>query len=120
MGEGAFLGIAYDQAVAGTIGGVVSLAFLRELTPLKVWLAIFTGFACAAYLTSPTTRLFAAAVEKFLVPVKIAREDTLAFAFVLGLLGMGLVAGVIKLAERFGADPLDLIRRLKNGNSNPT
>lgn len=114
--DAGFLGIAYDQAMAGTVGGVVSLAFLRDLTPMKVWLAIFTGFACSAYLTGPTTRLFAAAVEKFLVPLKLTRDDSLAFSFALGLLGMYLVAGAIKLAERFGADPLELIRRLRNGN----
>ncbi len=113
--DASFLGIAYDQAMAGTVGGVVSLAFLRDLTPLKVWLAIFTGFACAAYLTSPLTRLLLAVAEKIIGPMKPAKEDPLAVAFMLGLMGMFIIAGLMKLAERFGADPLDLIRRLRNG-----
>lgn len=114
--EHSLLGFAYDQAMAGTVGGVVSLAFIRDLTPMKAWLAIFTGFACAAYLTSPVTRLFEAAVSKFLMPIKLTRDDALAAAFVLGLIGVYLVAGLIKLGERFGADPIDLFRRFKNGN----
>ncbi len=115
MIEHTFLGIAYDQALAGTVGGVVSLAFVRDLTPLKVWLAIFTGFACSAYLTSSLTRLAISLIEKFIGPIQPARQDLLAVAFVLGLLGVYLVAGFVKLAERFGTDPLDLIRRIRNG-----
>ncbi len=118
MIEQTFLGIAYDQALAGTVGGVVSLAFIRDLTPLKVWLAIFTGFACSVYLTATLSRLGIALVEKFIGPMKHAREDLLAVSFLLGLLGVYMAAGVVKLAERFGSDPLDLIRRIRNGSGN--
>ncbi|MDP2398860.1 MAG: hypothetical protein Q8M53_10945 [Burkholderiales bacterium] len=119
MIEQTFLGIAYDQALAGTVGGVVSLAFIRDLTPVKVWLAIFTGFACSAYLTATLSRLGITLVEKFVGPMKHERGDLLAVSFILGLLGVYLVAGVVKLADRFGTDPLDLIRRIRNGSGNP-
>lgn len=96
------LGIKADATIAGLIGGVISLSFLRDLTPFKAFLAILTGSACAAYLTPLVVVYF-----------RLGESGEHAAAFLTGLLGMNILAGLFKLSERFRNEPIKTIKNLK-------
>lgn len=89
------LGIKPAQMVAGLIGGVISLAFVRDLSRWQMGLAVLAGGGCASYLTP-------------VLAAYLHWGDNLqaqnGLAFVLGLCGMNIVpairSAVLKLAQR--------------------
>jgi hypothetical protein len=96
-------GIKTSAVVAGFVGGVVSLAMIRDLTPKVAITTVIGGTACAAYLTP--------LIIEYLDLGGSNLENAL--AFLTGVCGMNGVAGVFKLSERFKANPS--IEALKKG-----
>ncbi len=97
---GGILGVKYAALVAGFAGGVVSLAYLRELSRAQMVLAVLSGAACAGYLTPVAIPLIAGAIGVAATP---ALEN--AAAFLVGLTSMNLIPGLMHLSERFRRDP---------------
>jgi small basic protein len=98
-----YVGIKLSAVLAGLIGGIVSLSFIRNLTPLKAVFATLTGAASAAY----TTPLIVSGFD-------FGHELENAIAFLTGLLGMNVLAGIFKISERFQQKPLETLRDIKN------
>ena len=89
------LGVKVSAIVAGFVGGVVSLAMIRDLTPKVAITTVIGGTACAAYLTPLIVNY-----------LELDNGDlSNALAFLTGVCGMNGVAGVFKLSERFRANP---------------
>ncbi len=97
------IGTKISAIVAGFVGGVVSLAMIRDLTPKIAITTVIGGTACAAYLTPLIIEYFQLGGSNL--------ENAL--AFLTGVCGMNGVAGVFKISERFKANPS--IEALKNG-----
>ncbi|MCH2165925.1 MAG: hypothetical protein MK098_14960 [Marinovum sp.] len=98
-----YLGIKLSAVLAGLIGGIVSLSFIRNLTPLKAVFATLTGAASAAYITPLIVNGF-----------ELGHELEHAVAFLTGLLGMNILAGIFKLSERFQQKPLETLRDIQS------
>jgi uncharacterized membrane protein len=97
------IGAKISAIVAGFVGGVVSLAMIRDLTPKIAVTTVIGGTACAAYLTP--------LIVEYLDLGGSNVENAL--AFLTGVCGMNGVAGVFKISERFRANPS--IEALKKG-----
>ena len=96
--ETSMFGIKLAFAVAGFWGGVVSLSFIKSLTPKQGVLAVLTGVVTAAYFTPLAAHyLFNSEPSSALLN---------ALAFVIGLTSMNLIAGIVRLSESWKKDPL--------------
>lgn len=99
------LGVKYAALVAGFIGGVISLAFMRELDRPKMVLAVLAGTATAGYMTPVAIPIIARAVG---IEPTSALENVA--AFLLGLTAMNIIPGVMRLSEIFRRDPARAVR----------
>lgn len=102
---GGLLGVKYAALVAGFIGGVISLAFLRELDRMQMALAVLAGTACAGYLTPVAIPMIARAVG-----IESSESLENVAAFLLGLTAMNIIPGVLRLSEIFRRDPAGAVR----------
>lgn len=100
-----FLGIKYSALVAGFVGGVISLGFLRELDKLQMALAVLAGTACAGYMTPLAIPMLARAAG-----IEATPELENIAAFLLGLTAMNIIPSVIHLSEIFRRDPAAALR----------
>ena len=82
------VGVKYSTAIAGFFGSVVALTFAKELTLIRLVLAIFTGSLTAHYSTAPLT---------YYLKVPIEFNDSLAFG--VGLLAMSLIPLLFSIVE---------------------
>lgn len=99
------LGVKYAALVAGFAGGVVSLAYLQELSRTQMVLAVLAGSTCAGYLTPIAIPLLAHAIG---IEASPSMEN--AAAFLLGLTAMNIIPGVMRLSEIFRRDPAGALR----------
>lgn len=102
FGVGEILGVKLATVVAGFVGAIASLAYMRDLTPAKAGLAIVVGTGCAAYVTP-------------LVMGWLSLEGTSgenAAAFIVGIIGMNLVGALYRGGERLREQGINL-----NGSS---
>lgn len=97
------IGISTSALIAGLVGGLMSLSMLPQLTFRKAVAALIGGAACAAYLT-PLAVEWAGLSSRNL-------ENGLAFA--LGIGGMRIIGGILKLWSKFEAAPEDVLNRWK-------
>jgi len=97
------IGTKISAIVAGFVGGVVSLAMIRDLTPKVAITTVIGGTACATYLTPLIIDYFQLGGSNLVHPL----------SFLTGICGMNIVAGVHKISERFKANPS--IEALKKG-----
>lgn len=98
-----WLGVNLSAVLAGLVGGIVSLSFIRNLTPLKALLATITGAASAAYMTPLIVN-----------GMNLSADVEHPIAFLTGLLGMNILAGLFKVSERFQQKPLETLRDIKD------
>ena len=103
---GSYLGVKYAYLVAGFAGGVISLAYLQELSRTQMAIAVLAGSACAGYLTPVAIPLLVQAAG---ITASPAMEN--ATAFLLGLTSMNIIPGLIRLSEIFRRDPIDVFRK---------
>jgi hypothetical protein len=92
-----YLGLKASYILAGFIGGVVSLSFIKELTTFQAILAVLAGAAGANYLTPTALHLLPWI------------EEPLAASFFIGLTAMNVIPGVVNLSKRFRNNPQDFI-----------
>ena len=97
------IGVSTSAMIAGLVGGLMSLSMLPQLTFRKAVAAMIGGAACAAYLT-PLAVEWAGLSSRNL-------ENGLAFA--LGIGGMRIIGGILKLWSKFEAAPEDVLNRWK-------
>ena len=94
--DASWLGVKLAWLVAGFAGGVVSLSFIKGLTPFQGVLAVFTGVVSSAYLTPVAMSVFGTIAGQ-------PAENGV--SFVIGLSAMNIIPGVLKLSEIFKRDP---------------
>lgn len=92
-GIGEALGLKTATLVAGFVGAIASLAYMRDLTPARAFLAVIVGTGCAAYVTP--------LVMNWLKLTGTSGEN--AAAFIVGVVGMNLVGALYKGGERLRA-----------------
>lgn len=105
-------GVKVASIIAGFAGGVVSLAFLKQLTPLQMVLAVLTGAVTAGYLNP----LVAPVISKW-TSLSLAPELEGTTAFLLGLCAMNIIPGIVRISEIFKKDPMAMITKGKGEQS---
>lgn len=85
------LGLKIGTLVAGFVGAIASLAYLRDLTPWRATLAVFVGTGCAAYATP---------VMMGWLQLENGMAGENAAAFIVGIIGMNLVGAFYRTGER--------------------
>lgn len=90
----------------GVAGAVLSLAFGEKLTVRGKALSVVGGLACALWL-APAIVAGLGAVWPW---GKLPGEFVSAFAFLTGLFGMIVLAGLAQAAAKYAGDPLKLIK----------
>ncbi|MFI9652595.1 hypothetical protein [Guyparkeria halopsychrophila] len=98
-----FLGLKHAALIAGAAGAVISLRYIDDLSMFGRVLAVITGTLTAGYL-SPAAGQW----------LDVSQPTENAIAFVLGLTAMNAIPGLLKLSEKFAADPLSFIRAPHN------
>ena len=92
-GIGEVLGLKAGVLVAGFVGAIASLAYMRDLTPAKAMFALIVGTGCAAYVTP--------LVMGWLNLTGTNGEN--AAAFIVGVVGMNLVGAFYRGGEQLRA-----------------
>lgn len=88
------LGLKYATLVGGFAGGVLSLTYVRSLTPVQMLMAVVTGTLSAGYLT-PIVAHYVDMVQSL--------ENGL--SFIVGLTAMNVVPGIIEMSRAFKENP---------------
>lgn len=88
------LGIKLSVIIAGFMGGVISLTFVRELTSTQMAAAVATGTVTTHYLT-PLVLFYSGAASSI--------ENGV--AFIIGVMAMNIIPGMLRLSEIFKQDP---------------
>jgi len=84
----------YSAVIAGFIGSIMSLTFLKDLTRKQAFCAVGVGFSSSVFTSS-------FAVSFFGLPADAASMDGV--SFLIGLLAMNLVPAVRSMLERLAA-----------------
>lgn len=100
--ETSIFGIKLAFAVAGFWGGVVSLSFIKNLSPKQGVLAVLTGIASAGYGTPIAAH--------YILDSEPSSAMANAIAFVIGLTAMNLIPGIVRWSEIWKKDPLSVIK----------
>ena len=98
--EANILGIKIATAVAGFLGGVICLSWLRRLSHPPAAMAVLTGAVTASYGT-PALMFYLhwpTPLENFA-------------AFFIGLTAMNIIPGLLRLSEMFRRNPAGFIGR---------
>lgn len=104
--EGQILGIKLASLLAGFVGGVVSLSFVKQLTRAQAVIAVTTGAVTANYLTD-------GAMYWLSLPASLGGFAS----FVIGLTAMNIVPGLLKVSAIFRNNPVGFIRNPKNDST---
>lgn len=99
----AILGIKKAPLIAGFIGAILSLYFIKNLTRTKAAVAVIGGAACAAYLTPWIIVWFG---------LRGSEEAESAAAFLIGILGMNIIGGVFFIGEQFKNNPIEFFTKI--------
>ena len=102
----ATLGIKLSYALAGFFGGVVSLAFIQNLTPRQAYFSVLAGLGTAIYGTP-------AVVEYFGITQVGYQTGS---AFVMGLCAMSILPAVRSFVERRGKEAENAAAQPKQGD----
>ena len=94
------VGVKYSTAIAGFFGSVVALTFAKELTLLRLVLAVFTGSLTSVYTTD-------------IVVHYLGIEPTLdnGVAFLIGLTAMALIPVVFSFIEQLKKKTGEIIQK---------
>ena len=94
------LGFKVATVVAGFLGGVICLSYLRELTRVQAAGAVLTGAITASYGTP-------ALMYYISMPPPLENFA----AFFIGLTAMNIIPGLIKMSDLFRRNPTGFIGR---------
>lgn len=104
------LGVKFSVIVAGFLGGVISLTFVRQLTKVQMGVAISTGTVTTHYLTPLALHYSGAGLEL---------ESGI--AFLIGVMAMNIIPGFLRLSEAFKTDPRSFLPgRGSNNDADPS
>jgi len=90
----------YSALIAGFMGSVVTLSFVRDLPRLAMLTSVGTGAVTAHYITPLVWLSWPALSGQF------------GISFLIGILAMNLIPGVMQLGEEFSKAPLRFIKNL--------
>ena len=93
------LGIDIAVIIAGLVGSVTALLLIPALTFKQALAILVGGVGCAAYITPITVEI----AERYIEQVDRNLENGLAFG--LGIIGMNVIAGFLKLAQQWRQKP---------------
>lgn len=93
--EAGVFGLKFTLLIAGFLGGVVSLSFVKELTRTQAALSVFTGAVTAGY--------GAPLAVSYMNIASLEAQNGL--AFVIGLTAMNIIPAFMRLSEQFKRDP---------------
>lgn len=88
------LGIKYATLLAGFVGAVVSLSFVKRLSRGAMVTAVAIGTVTAGYLT-----------PMFLTYFRLPQEVMAGAAFLTGLTAMNVIPGILRITTWFKNDP---------------
>lgn len=103
------LGIKAAPALAGFIGGVISLAFMQSLSLTGKILSVFGGAFSAGYFAPLIVHYF------YSSGASLAAGTENAIAFLTGLIGMNFLAGIYKVSLALREDPSSVLKIFRNG-----
>lgn len=86
--EGTFYGVKLAVLIAGFMGAVVSLSFVRGMTRKQIILALVVGVVCANYAT-PIVVYY----------LGLPQQIELGAAFFVGLTAMNFIPAILKISE---------------------
>lgn len=90
----------YSALIAGFLGSVVTLSFVRDLPRVAMLTSVGTGAVTAHYMTPLVWLSWPALSGQF------------GISFLLGILAMNIIPGVMRLGEEFSKAPLRFIKTL--------
>ena len=93
------LGVEPTVIVAGLVGSVTALLLIPSLTFKQALAVLVGGIGCAAYVTPLAVQIF----EYYFDDLNQNLENGMAFG--LGVIGMNIIAGVLKLAQQWRQKP---------------
>ena len=93
-----YYGVKLSVIIAGFIGSVISLSFVRQLTRMQMVAAVGTGTFTANYLTPLATHYAGLTIDM---------ES--GAAFLIGIMAMNIIPGFMRLSEIFKTDPRSFI-----------
>ena len=82
----------YGAVIAGFVGAILSLSFLKGLSRPQAVVAVMTGFLCSVFTTPLAISYFALPADE---------HSRYGVAFLIGLLAMNLIPAIKATAERF-------------------
>lgn len=91
-------GLKFSVILAGFLGGVLSLSFVRELSKSQMVIAVCTGTVTTHYLTPLALHY-----------TGLTLDLESGVAFLIGIMAMNIIPGFIRLSELFKADPRQFI-----------
>ncbi len=97
-----FFGVKAINAAAGLIGGLVSLSFLKTLTPWQAIASVFTGAAVAGY--------GAPVVTSYLT---LSPRAEYLCAFLLGLTAMNIIPAIIESSGKLRGNIAAIISSIR-------
>ncbi|MDP3327224.1 hypothetical protein [Parvibaculum sp.] len=92
------IGVRWATLLAGFMGAVVSLSFVKELTRMQMVGAVAIGTVTAGYLTP-------AVLAYFHLPSEVQNGA----AFLTGLTAMNLIPGILALSAYFRKNPTSAV-----------
>lgn len=102
-----FFGLKAEPAVFGFAGSVISLRYVRNLTPVQAVIAVMIGLVVSVAFT-PWVMSYP--------QVPTAAQNGVAFLF--GLTAMNIVPFFVKLSDKFRRNPEGLLNRVLPGGGN--
>ena len=100
------LGIEPTVIVAGLVGSVAALLLIPSLTFKQALAILVGGVGCAAYVTPLAVQIF----TYYFGDLSQNLENGMAFG--LGVIGMNIIAGILKLAQQWRHKPTLDIREI--------
>lgn len=102
------LGIKFSVIIAGFLGGVISLTFVRQLTKTQMAAAVSTGTVTTHYLTPLAVHY-----------TGLGLDLESGVAFLIGIMSMNIVPGLLRLSEAFKADPRSFLTGKGHDDADP-
>ena len=102
------LGLSASHLVTGLIAGIVGLIFGKRSTEtIRDKVKVFTVIVSGAVVTGCTTPLLFIWKPQW----EVAEHS---IAFMVGLLGMGIIEGFLNVVTKFKTKPVETIKEVKN------
>ena len=103
--EAGYFGLKPSVIIAGFVGSMLTMSFVRQLTKPQMATALATGTITAHYLT-PLTLYYSG--------LAVGLENGI--AFLIGIMAMNIIPGLLKLSDMFRSDPRSFVQNLGKSN----